>query len=79
MFAPGSKLVVRLRKSLYGHPLAGALWQRHLSAVLSSLGGVELDLFPSNFLFQVGDQVLLLNIYVNDLTLSGPKRLHQEF
>ena len=47
--------------------------------MLSSLGGVELDLFPSNFLFQVGDQVLLLNIYVDDLTLSGPKHLHQEF
>ena len=78
-FEPGSKIVVRLRKSLYGHPLAGKLWQRHLSAVLSSLGGVELDLFPSNFLFQVGDQVLLLNIYVDDLTLSGPKHLHQEF
>ena len=79
-FEPGSKIVVRLRKALYGHRLAGKLWQKHLSAVLSSLGGVELDLFPSNFLFfQVGDQVLLLNIYVDDLTLSGPKRLHQEF
>ena len=54
-------------------------WVKRLNDVLSSLGGVELDLFPSNFLFQVGDQVLLLNIYVDDLTLSGPKRLHQDF
>ena len=25
-YAPGSKVVVRLKESLYGHPLAGKLW-----------------------------------------------------
>jgi hypothetical protein len=30
MFAPGTRLAVRLKKSLYGHPKAGRWWQDHL-------------------------------------------------
>ncbi|CAE7489935.1 unnamed protein product [Symbiodinium natans] len=78
-YPSGSKLVVRLKRSLYGHPLAGKLWQKHLASVLTSFGGVEMDLFPSNFIFQMGSHTLLLNVYVDDLTLSGAKHLHAQF
>ena len=35
------KLVVRLLRSLYGHPLAGKLWQAFLSDKLRQIGGIE--------------------------------------
>ena len=81
-FAKGSKLAVRLLKSLYGHPLAGRLWQEHLATRLAALGGVELEQYPSNWVFRRGpndEHTLLLNAYVDDLTLSGPIWLHEEF
>ena len=74
-----TKLVVRLLRSLYGHPLAGKLWQEFLSVKLRQLGGIESELYPSNWFFQWRGHTLLLNIYVDDLTLSGRSHLHKEF
>ena len=42
-YAQGTKLVVRLLRSLYGHPLAGKWWQSYLSERLTRLGGVSLN------------------------------------
>lgn len=75
----GSKLLVRLLKSLYGHPLAGKLWQEFLSTKLKKPGGVESELYPSNWLFRRNGHTLLLNIYVDDLTLCGRSNLHVGF
>ena len=74
-----TKLVVRLLRSLYGHPLAGKLWQEFLSKKLRQLGGVESELYPSNWLFRRNGHTLLLNIYVDDLTLCGRSHLHVGF
>eukprot|EP00435_Cladocopium_sp_Y103_P048465 s1082_g14.t1 len=38
-YSSDTKLVVRLLRSLYGHPLAGKLWQEFLSGKLRQLGG----------------------------------------
>ena len=38
-FDPRARLVVQLRKSLYGHPESGKRWQDHLTAQLRKLGG----------------------------------------
>ena len=44
--------VAPLIRSLYGHPLASASWQNHLSNILSThLGGYELEEQPSCFHF----------------------------
>ena len=67
-------LAVRLVLSLYGHPLAGNLWQQHLEKVVKSRGGEPTPSFPSNFVFRRGSDgqhTLLLNIYVDDCTLAG--------
>ena len=40
-FQTGTKLVVRLKKSLYGHPRAGRWWQDHLDHRLRNLGAQE--------------------------------------
>ena len=74
-FPATAKIAVRLLKSLYGHPLAGRLWQEHLSAALTALGGVEVAEHPSNWLFRLEGQVMVLNIYVDDLTLAGAAKL----
>lgn len=88
-FETGQKVVVRLAKSLYGRPMAGRWWQDHLSSCLRMLGGIELEVYPSNFIFRWNpshhggtvDQefVLILNVYVDDLTLSGHECCHTSF
>ena len=78
-FGIDAKLVVRLRKSLYGHPQAGRLWQEYLSRILVSLHGKESSEFPSNWTFEYQNGIIILNIYVDDLTLCGPSSLHSAF
>ena len=74
-FQTGTKLVVRLKKSLYGHPRAGRWWQDHLDRRLRNLGAQELPMDPSNYIipWKIGNETitLLLNVYVDDLTLCG--------
>ena len=79
IYPKGTRLCVRLLKSLYGHPLAGKLWQSYLDQRLAAMNVVELEGFPSNYFIQAGSKMLLLNIYVDDLTLSGDSTLHQTF
>ena len=79
MYPKGTKLCVKLCKSLYGHPLAGKLWQNYLNEKLAALNAVEIEGFPSNYLIQYGSKLLLLDVYVDDLTLSGDESLHQQF
>ena len=65
---------VQLVKSLYGHPQSGNLWQAHLERQLVAMNGVPIQEFPSNFVFRRGPNqefTLILNIYVDDLTLAG--------
>ena len=78
-FSPDSRLVVKLEKSLYGHPESGKRWQDHLTAQLKRLGGREMPAYPSSWVFDIGSQKLVLNVYVDDLTLSGPVELHSQF
>ena len=78
-YAQETKLVVRLLRSLYSHPLAGKWWQSYLSERLTGLGGVESELYPSNWFFRRSGCTLLLNIYVDDLTLCGNSKLHSDF
>ena len=63
-FGTHTHIVVSLRKGICGYPQAGRLWQEYLSRILVSLGGKESQEFPSNWL------VLILNIYIDDLSLN---------
>ena len=73
------KVAVRLRKSLYGHSQAGRLWQEFPESRISRLGASQIPEFPSNFLFHIEGHKMLLNMYVDDLTLSGKRGLHAKF
>lgn len=83
-FGEHAVLAVRLRKSLYGHPKAGRWWQDHLTTCLIALGGIEMQEHASNFVFRwTGDDgkfhVIPLNVYLDDLTLSGHHSCHASF
>ena len=67
----------RLIKALYGHPEAGAHWDRHLRAALKQLGGEPILAHPSSYHFK--DSLMLLTVYVDDLLLSGPCENHAIF
>ena len=71
------KPMCQLIQSLYGHPEAGAHWERHLNKAVRSLGGKPVPNHPSSFFFD--DTALLLTIYVDDLLLSGPADKHSQF
>ena len=82
-FATHEKIVVRLKKSLYGHPKAGRWWQEHLDRVLREIGAKEMPMYPSNYIINWNcdgqTHVLLLNVYVDDLTLCGNQSCHSSF
>ena len=56
---------------LYGHPEAGAHWEAHLDGIL------QFPEFPSSYFFP--DTRLLLTVYVDDFTLSGPTGCYDAF
>ena len=70
--------LVRLKRSLYGHPEAGSHWEIHLSRELKSMGGVASAEFSSVFHFP-DYQNLCLVVYVDDFILSGPSEEHDRF
>ena len=71
------KPLIRLRKSLYGHPHSGAHWARYLERAVVKLGGQPVDGHPSTFFFK--ERNLLLTVYVDDLLLSGSIASHTPF
>ena len=73
------KIAVKLRKSLYGHPCAGRLWQEYLESRIVKIGATPVKGFPSNFIFDIDGHRMILNVYVDDLTLSGASHLHKAF
>ena len=72
------KPMVRLIKSLYGHPESGAHWERHLEDILSrEFRAQAVEGHPSSY--WMVDTGLLLTVYVDDLVLSGPDAAHSAF
>ena len=70
--------VVRLEKSLYGHPESGAHWQNHLEDILKSKMNAEVMTgHQSTYFFPTSK--LLLTVYVDDFLVSGPEDAHDSF
>ena len=70
--------VVQLKKALYGHPEAGGHWEKHLEKIIKALGGQAIKDHPSCFWFPKPKELFLI-VYVDDLLLSGPAHLHEDF
>ena len=51
----------------------------YLDEYFLAINAIQLESFPSNYLIQRGSKMLLLNVYVDNLTLSGDSSLHRQF
>ena len=60
--------VVPLERNLYGHPLAGLVWDSQFEKVLLKYGWEKVCLFEHR------EQGLFLSVYVDDVKLTGKKR-----
>ena len=65
--------VVPLERNLYGHPLAGLLWERQFEKVLLKHGWQKIPNWECLSLFIV-KKGLFLSVYVDDIKLAGKKQ-----
>ena len=64
--------VVPLERNLYGHPLAGLLWERQFEKILLKHGWEKIPNWESLFVHR--EKGLFLSVYVDDIKLSGKKQ-----
>ena len=64
--------VVPLERSLYGHPLAGLLWERQFEKILLKHGWEKIPNWEC--LFVHSEKGLFLSVYVDDIKLAGKKQ-----
>ena len=58
---------------------AGHLWQDFLETQICRIVAQQIQGSLANFLFDLEGHRMLLNMYVDDMTLSGASRLHAKF
>ena len=64
--------VVLLERDLYGHPLAGLLWERRFEEVLLELGWRKVPNWECTFVHR--KQRLFLSVYADDMKMGGKKQ-----
>ena len=63
---------VPLERNLYGHPLAGLLWERQFEKVLLNHGWEKIPNWECLFVHR--KKGLFLSVYVEDIKLAGKKQ-----
>ena len=64
--------VVPLERNLYGHPLAGLLWERQLEKILLKYSCEKVSIWECLFVHR--EKGYLLSVYVDDIKLAGKKQ-----
>ena len=64
--------VVPLERNLYGHPLAGLLWERHFEKILLKHGWEKILNWECLLVHR--EKGLFLSVYVDDIKLAGKKQ-----
>ena len=64
--------VVPLERNLYGHPLAGPLWERQFEKILLKHGWEKIPNWECLFVHR--ERGLFLSVYVDDIKLAGKKQ-----
>ena len=64
--------VVPLERNLYGHPLAGLLWERQFEKILLKHGWEKVPNWECLFVHR--EKGLFLSVYVDDIKLAGKKQ-----
>lgn len=67
--------VYRIKRALYGLKQAPRAWYGRVDNYLQKMGFVKSDTDPNLYYLRVGDQPLILVLYVDDLFLTGSSRL----
>ena len=67
--------VCRLKKALYGLKQAPRAWYSRIDTYLRQLGFQKSDADPNLYYIVVGEDPLILVLYVNDLFITGAERL----
>ena len=65
----------RLKKASYGLKQAPRAWYGRIDGYLQKMGFVKSDANPNLYYLKVGNEPLILVLYVNDLFLTGSSRL----
>ena len=65
--------VVPLERSLYGHPVAGLLWERQFEKILLKHGREKIPNWEC--LFGHREKGLFLSVYVDDIKLAGKNKI----
>ena len=65
--------VVPLERNLYGHPLAGLLWERQFEKILLKHGWEKIPNWECLFVHR--EKGLFLSVYVDDIKLAGKKQI----
>ena len=64
--------VVPLERNLYGHPLAGLLWERQFEKILLNMAGRKFQI--GNVSFVNRQKGFFSSVYVDDIKLAGKKQ-----
>ena len=64
--------VVLLERNLYGHPLAGLLWERQVEKILLKHGWEKIPNWECLFVHR--EKGFFLSVYVDDIKLDGKKQ-----
>ena len=64
--------LVLLERNLYGHPMAGLLWERQFEKVLLEHGWEKVLNWECSFVYRA--RGLFLSVYVDDIKLAGKKQ-----
>ena len=66
--------VWRLKKSLYGLKQAPRAWYSRIESYLQRMGFQKTDADPNLYFIMVGDDLLILLLYVDDLFITSEER-----
>jgi hypothetical protein len=67
--------VYRFKKVLYGIKHAPRAWYSRIDGYLQSMGFTKTEANPNLYLIQVGEDPIILVLYVDDVFLTGAKKL----
>ena len=71
--------VCRLKRALYGLKQALRAWYGRIDSYLQKMGFVKSDADPNLYYLRVGEEPLILVLYVDDLFLTGSSRLIKDY
>jgi hypothetical protein len=75
----GESHVCRLKKALYGMKQAPRAWYSRIDAYLQQLGFEKSEADPNLYFIMVGEDPLILLLYVDGIFYYKCKETHQQF